>query len=247
MAQHQGWDAEQTQDAYQRFNFWAPFPHVNCPVAKVLNSLWSTFTTLIMIYGPKLPGLFKSFKSWVGKKLAGTAADAAGDAVGTTAGAVGTTSSSTSTAGTTASSLKGTLKSIKHRVLTQGFRSLKPEHINFLKKFFPRHLYYFSQNTYRYANMLYTGVWAVKQFCGGFISPTEWVELAFGVGFGFKIQSCPKLSFALNFVWNWWDNFLFIGLEDQTTMGLFTWLGYISQGECAFTGRGTTSDTSLPY
>ncbi|HUY01472.1 MAG TPA: hypothetical protein VMV49_18055 [Candidatus Deferrimicrobium sp.] len=38
---------------------------------------------------------------------------------------------------------------------------------------------------------------------------------------------CTIFPSTLTFTWNWLDNFLFIPLEDETTMGLFNWIGYI--------------------
>ncbi|TFG05088.1 MAG: zinc ribbon domain-containing protein [Promethearchaeota archaeon] len=41
-----GWTAEQTENAFQRFNVWTPFTFTQDTTSKYLNSLWSTFFVL---------------------------------------------------------------------------------------------------------------------------------------------------------------------------------------------------------
>jgi hypothetical protein len=79
----------------------------------------------------------------------------------------------------------------------------------------------------------YRIMYMVKQFFGGFISPTEWIELVYYLGKGFTYLQFSAISLA--FTWNWLDNFLFIPLADETTMGLFNWYKAIIQTGSGFT------------
>jgi hypothetical protein len=70
-----------------------------------------------------------------------------------------------------------------------------------------------------------------KQIVGGFISPTEWIELLWFC-FSSDHQELVMPNSALQFVWNWGDNLLFMWFETETTIGVWRWLVQgVAQGD----------------
>jgi hypothetical protein len=68
----------------------------------------------------------------------------------------------------------------------------------------------------------------MKQFVGGLVSPTEWIE---GFYFGFKGVMFTIANPLVNWLWNFGDNIGFAVFEDDTTWGIFKAFSFALQGD----------------
>ena len=231
------WTAEQRQENKARFNVWTPFTFTQDSISKALNSLWSTLITLVMIYGPKMVSFIKSgFNPTLGFQ---DVLRNPSNLVQVFKGVV--------VVGVPAMSVVNQLAATAGRIATSGFHSLDEATNAMLQGVFPQIMKSLTQSAfYNYFWIVYRVFYTAKQVLGGFISPTEWFELAYyfiSKGHDFTITINGQTSFTGNFVWNWGDNFYFLWLEEETTMGLFKHLGARMQND--FLG-GTVWDNT-PY
>ena len=263
IAEAGGWitfeNEEQRQSAYERFNVWTPFTYSQDATTRALNSLWSTFFTLMLIYGPAIfKGIgsliksgFSKLGNWVDGKLGGS----------------DYSSLSPSTPSQSLISPEKMLTSIKGKSFKGQLSTRNEADMAFLKQRFPQQWAQASalssnpllsseeilnsflrsiglrSTFYTVGSYFYRAVYIIKQVTGGLISPTEWVELFFYVGlvgdsqwvdfsFGSYLGINNRIGhFLADFAWNWGDNFYFIWLQQETTVGLFKWLGYVVQGD----------------
>lgn len=216
------WTSEQRQENKERFNVWTPFTFTQDTTSQVLNSLWSTMFTLVLIYGVaagigKLGGkILSKFGSGSKNLLKGAKSVAAKSGSGSKV-------FDEFTNGIIDKALE--VAATMDDITRFDFLNSVIDGINAIKssKFF-QNFHYF-----------YKAVYGIKQFAGGFISPTEWIELGVsGIGMAFfgkgiwggpSIESWPNIANQImQFGWNWGDNFYFIFLKDETTMGLYKWM-----------------------